>query len=166
MANICITSYTFTGDKDDLRSLYNFMNSLKEDNSFSTLLEALGSGPERVNCRGEWYDLAISDATVTFTTATAWTPLYQAIELLCRHFRALRYFYYAEEPGCDIFMTNDVKGFYYPRRITDGGRQIELANVLNTLIPYPNDDGTHRLVAFDGTVVGTMTLSLQNDHKG
>lgn len=163
MANWCYTSYTFVGDKNDLRSLYEFMQALGDDHGFDTLLKALGADPEEVRCRGEWNDLALNSDSVTFTTYTAGNPLYQAIYLLCHHFRALTYYYYAEEPMGGIYVTNDVKGFYYPKRFTDDGEPIELANFHTSLTPYPNEDGTTRLVTPDGTKVGTVSFGVKEE---
>lgn len=36
---------------------------------------------------------------------------------MCEKFLSLSHYYYAEEPGCCIYETNDTEGEYYPERI-------------------------------------------------
>lgn len=49
-----------------------------------------------------------------FTTETAWSPCNETLELVCNTFPTLNYYYQSEEPGMEVYQTNDVEGTYFP----------------------------------------------------
>lgn len=127
MANWCDTRYTLMGDKQELDAVYELMYGLETmekprvENDFGNtflgcLVDMLGGDWENASCRGEWGDLKRLDDRITFCTSTAWAPLNEVWDMLCKRYPSVRYYYYAEEPGCNIYETNDATGLYYPNR--------------------------------------------------
>ena len=119
MANICITNYVIEGEQKELDALYQMMKE-QQENHLGCLVKALGKNPEEVECRGEWIDLERQSDTLHMTIETAWTPCYEVTSLMKEAYPSLRIFYKAEEPGCDIYLKNDVEGKYFPETEADG----------------------------------------------
>ncbi len=127
MPNWCITSYTFVGEKKEIKELHDLMKGLEQiseplvENGFGTtwlgcLVEALGKKWEDVRCRGEWNNLELTGDVLRFSTMTAWCAAEEVMDLICEKYPSLFYYYYTEEPGCCIYQTNDDCGCYYPYR--------------------------------------------------
>ena len=131
MPNICTAYYVIEGEKKELDALYETMTSLQAmeqplvENNFGPtwlgcLVKALGKNPEEVLCRGEWMDLERADDTLRMTFETAWTPCYEVTALMKSTYPSLHIYYKAEEPGCGIYVKNDVEGKYFPETESDG----------------------------------------------
>ena len=131
MPNICITHYVIEGEKKEIDALYETMTSLQAMEQplvasnfgptwLGCLVKALGKNPEEVLCRGEWMDLERADDTLRMTFETAWTPCYEVAALMKSTYPSLHIYYKAEEPGCEIYVKNDVEGKYFPETEQDG----------------------------------------------
>jgi hypothetical protein len=83
-------------------------------------VKALGKNPEDVLCRGIWIELEQQDDKLLMAFETAWTPCYEVTQLMKEKFPSLRIFYKAEEPGCEVYLKNDVEGKYFPETEADG----------------------------------------------
>lgn len=129
MPNWCSTSYVVTGDKNEVRDLYEKMRSLEErekplvKNGFGVtwlgnLVTLLGRSWEEVYCRGEWSELIvdIEGNELRFCTMTAWAELRQLRHFLQEKYPSLTFYFRSEEPGMCIFQTNDKEGIYFPER--------------------------------------------------
>lgn len=129
MPNWCSTSYVVTGDKKEVRDLYEKMKSLEErekplvENDFGVtwlgnLVTLLGRNWEEVSCRGEWSELTvdIDNDELRFCTMTAWAELRQLRHFLQEKYPSLTFYFRSEEPGMCIFQTNDKEGIYFPER--------------------------------------------------
>lgn len=127
MPNWCDTTYYAVGDKRELKELYDLMTELmnmdkpRVPNGFDTnwlgcLVDALGKDWQSVRCRGTFYDVELGEEDLRFVTETAWSPCDEVIVLLRQKFRSLGFYYYAEEQGCGIYVTNDTTGQYFPDR--------------------------------------------------
>lgn len=129
MPNWCSTSYVVTGDKKEVRDLYEKMRSLEErekplvKNGFGVtwlgnLVTLLGRSWEEVHCRGEWSELTvdIDNDELRFCTMTAWAELRQLRHFLQEKYPSLTFYFRSEEPGMCIFQTNDKEGIYFPER--------------------------------------------------
>ena len=129
MPNWCSTSYVVTGDKNEVRDLYEKMRSLEErekplvENDFGVtwlgnLVTLLGRSWKEVYCRGEWSGLIvdIEDNELRFYTMTAWSELQQLRHFLQEKYPSLTFYFRSEEPGMCIFQTNDAGGIYFPER--------------------------------------------------
>lgn len=129
MPNWCSTSYVVTGDKNEVRDLYEKMRSLEErekplvKNGFGVtwlgnLVTLLGRSWEEVHCRGEWSELTvdIDNDELRFCTMTAWAELRHLRHFLQEKYPSLTFYFRSEEPGMCIFQTNDKEGIYFPER--------------------------------------------------
>ena len=120
MPNWCSTAYAIDGDAKEVRQLYELMKGLEErdspsvKNDFGTtwlgcLVDALGGDWKKIKCRGDWSFLELDedDDIVRFCTETAWYPCNEVLEFVCKKFPSLNYYCQAEEPGQNIYITND-----------------------------------------------------------
>jgi len=131
MPNICTTNYVFEGKNEELDALYQKMKELQEMEQplvknglgptwLGCLVKALGKNPDDVLCRGIWIELERQDDILLVTFETAWTPCYEVTQLMKTVFPSLQFFYKAEEPGCEVYLKNDVEGKYFPETEADG----------------------------------------------
>jgi hypothetical protein len=122
MPNWCTTNYVITGNVDEIDNVYGIMRQIEETPNPSTdfhpwlgdLVTAMEGNWKDVRCRGEWTCLErTSNNTIEFLTETAWCPMNEVLDLVCSKYPTLRYYYMAEEPGFEIFETNDELGMYF-----------------------------------------------------
>lgn len=127
MANWCFTDYTVTGDKSELKELYQAMVRLQDadkplvKNCFGTtwlgnLVFYFGGNTDCVYCRGEWIGVDLTEESLIFSTETAWAPMFEVIDFLKTKFPTLTFYFQAEEPGCEYYVTNDKDGKFYPEK--------------------------------------------------
>lgn len=129
MPNWCNTIYAVTGDKGEVRDLYNKMKSLSErdtslvENGFGktwlgNLVTLLGGDWNKVYCRGDYSMLEIDpdDNCLHFTTVSAWSDLDEVIGFLQGKYPSLEFYFMAEEFGADYWVTNDEGGKYFQDR--------------------------------------------------
>ena len=83
-------------------------------------MKALGKNPDDVLCRGIWIELERQDDILLVTFETAWTPCYEVTQLMETVYPSFRIYYKAEEPGCGVYLKNDVEGKYFPETEADG----------------------------------------------
>lgn len=121
MANWCSTSYVIEGDKEILETIKRAFDNhpVKEKSSENwegNILAALGINCEKSSIRGfvDYYS-DIDDETFHFACEEAWCRTDFA-ELLLSKFPSISIYWMAEEPGCEIYMTNDAYGTYFPER--------------------------------------------------
>ena len=136
MPNWCFTNITMTGQKEKVQFLYDKIEEWTSkdymDNGFGhTWLGniVLGSGiatkediddRDAPRCRGNivYLDIYIIDsdtAELTVQTETAWCPMMKMWSMINEHYYLnLEIIYTAEEPGVELYITNDydVAGTY------------------------------------------------------
>ena len=129
MPNWCFTQYAITGERREVRSLYNKMKRLQQrktpllPNGFGVtwlgcLVKSLGSDPEAVYCRGHWFNLSLDeDGTLRFDTEHAWSRPSEVEDLIFKVFPSVSIYYIEEELGMEVFQTNDVCGQYFPETV-------------------------------------------------
>ena len=121
MPNWCSTAYVIDGDAKEVKQLYELMKGLEErktpsvENGFGTtwlgcLVDALGKDWNDVRCRGSWNGLEMDGDVLKFSTETAWAPCSETFDLVREAFPNLRYYFQAEEPGMEVYETNDEFG--------------------------------------------------------
>ena len=126
MPNWCTTDYVFEGDKKDLQALYDTLQSIEKKQELSkttsfgnlwlgNLITELGGDWEKIYCRGYIYGPRLYDDHLVFSTETAWTPMNEVMDFVCEKLPSLEYLYQSEEPGCDLYWTNDSIGKYFCR---------------------------------------------------
>lgn len=126
MANIAFTEYYVVGQSDDLLRLKQKMDELsasvdgsnnEEANSLDLLIDSLGGDPSLIECRGFWKPstMRLEEGMLYFEVESKWADPSQWRTFVEKAFH-VRMFYYVEQLGERIFMTNDVSGRYFPYR--------------------------------------------------
>lgn len=155
MANNCFTDYIIEGDRKELQTLYEALQridtkaELKTTSGFGgrwlgNLVTELGGDWQKVYCRGtiEWYEM--ENDQLKITTDTAWVPMNEVFDFICEKFPGLTYYYQAQEPGCDLFWTNDTAGIHFCRYVVrickDGYDDEEYFDNLKNVYKYISDN--------------------------
>lgn len=138
MPNWNTTDYTLYGNKENIKRLYTDLKKTvdidrtKESKPFTFLGNSYWLGyikksflpevEEELPVRGEisYIEEDIEDhdndmASLKLTTETAWVACSELMDKIARKYD-LQLFYYSEEPGCEIFETNDLEGQFYSFR--------------------------------------------------
>lgn len=138
MPNWNTTDYTFFGHKENVKRLYDDLkrtvdiDRTKERKPFTFLGNSYWLGyiqknilpdiKEELPARGEISyideDIDCHDngmATLKLSTETAWVACSELMDMIAEKY-GLQLFYYSEEPGCEIFETNDTDGRFYSFR--------------------------------------------------
>lgn len=117
MPNWCYTSMTITGNEDEIKVLNDNFSKAKEfqgtKSDFSgiwlgKLVEYLGVDYQKVSCKGSIINYNYVPGKILVDTETAWQPLFEPILMMVEKFAPnSQITYYCEEPGCEIYLTND-----------------------------------------------------------
>ena len=129
MPNWCFTTYKCVGDIEEILDLNNKLMELDnmkeplEPNGFGNLwlgclVKILGGDAEKVYCRGDITEFSYNeeDDVLTIDTQTAWNEMEEVRFFLKKVYPSLEIYYYEEEPGCEIYQTNDRHGRFFPQR--------------------------------------------------
>ena len=127
MANQSDVVYKCIGDPKEVRSLYKIINAndkrktSRVKNGFGTLwigniIDALGEDWEKLRCRGEIIGYHIEKNLLTIYQSTAWCEQEGFRECIEKKFPSIKVYYREEEPGCDVYYTNDADRNYFPER--------------------------------------------------
>lgn len=127
MANQSDVVYKCIGDPKEVRSLYKIINAndkrktSRVKNGFGTLwigniIDALGEDWEKLRCRGEIIGYHIENNLLTINQSTAWCEQEGFRECIEKKFPSIKVYYRDEEPGCDVYYTNDADRNYFPER--------------------------------------------------
>ena len=127
MPNWCDVVYKCIGDPKEVRSLYKIINAndkrktSRVKNGFGTLwigniIDALGEDWEKLRCRGEIIGYHIENNLLTIYQSTAWCEQEGFRECIEKKFPSIKVYYREEEPGCDVYYTNDAERNYFPER--------------------------------------------------
>ena len=119
--------YKCIGDPKEVRSLYKIINAndkrktSRVKNGFGTLwigniIDALGEDWEKLRCRGEIIGYHIENNLLTIYQSTAWCEQEGFRECIEQKFPSIKVYYREEEPGCDVYYTNDADRNYFPER--------------------------------------------------
>lgn len=127
MANWADTSYVIV-DKG-ARELYNIMRDLEQRSEplhpngwgntwLGNLVIALGGDWEQVHCRGEWDEMEWDEEAeeLRFRTESAWAHPHEVMGLVKEKYPDISIFFISEEPGMEIYVTNDIGGQYFAYR--------------------------------------------------
>ena len=127
MANQSDVVYKCIGDPKEVRSLYKIINAndkrktSRVKNGFGTLwigniIDALGEDWQKLRCRGEIIGYHIENNLLTIYQSTAWCEQEGFRECIEKKFPSIKVYYREEEPGCDVYYTNDADRNYFPER--------------------------------------------------
>lgn len=115
MANICTNQYRFIfGDEEKAKKFFDFIGGGNPDCSNNSVYN-LGIAAKIENAEHrdvrEWIDIEeISRNSVRVYSESKWTPCPNAWRDIARTFdENVEVFYEAEEPGCEIYDSNDPK---------------------------------------------------------
>lgn len=153
MPNWCSTDYYVVGSKKEVLDLNKKMERLENrkkslvKNSFGNtwlgnLVKSLGGDWEKVYCRGEWrcreYDE--KNNTLIFTTETAWREMVEWRKFIESYYTTIKLLYVTEEPGMEIYQTNDKDGiFFKDRYILDYGVDIEYFETIDQVVKFTEE---------------------------
>ena len=129
MPNWCSTIYVCIGDPKKVRKLYDVIDANmnrtepRVKNGFGPLwigciIDQLGEDWQKYPCRGEitGYELNDKGNILTIYQETAWCEQEGFRQCIEKVFPGMKVYYREEEPGCDVYYTNDAKGKYFPER--------------------------------------------------
>lgn len=127
MPNWCDTTYKCVGEKEDIQSLHKTLEQLQAmkkpfiKNGFGNMwlgcvVNILGGKWEDVRCRGEIIDFSMDGDILVISQSTAWCEQEEFRYFLERHYSGMKIYYQEEEPGCEVYYTNDETGEYFPDR--------------------------------------------------
>lgn len=121
MPNWDSIQYTIRGEKNELQEIYNALLKMKESEHpdwVGSVLTGLGfdrKSLEDYQLRAFVQDFSLEDGQLVITTEEAWC-MTDFPNLLLEVFPNLDILYIEEEPGCQIYETNDAEGYTYPER--------------------------------------------------
>lgn len=127
MPNWCDTTYKCVGDPKEVRSLYKIIEqnakrkTSRVKNGFGSLwqgciIDCLGFDWEKYRCRGEIIDYQLDGNVLTIYQNTAWCEQEGFRECIEKKYPSIKVYYQEEEPGCEVYCTNDSTGKYFPDR--------------------------------------------------
>lgn len=123
MPNWCYTQITIShDDQKEIDKLYNLIeewtskNYKQSDFGNYWLGNIVGNsgidtwdGDFKIRCRGRLFDLNKSEKELYIATETAWTPMLRMwLKILEKYSPDAQLIYTAEEPGCCIYVTNNL----------------------------------------------------------
>lgn len=147
MANWAISTYQIEGDKNTLKTIHDiyreFMNKTRPfkegscESWFGNLFHAINKPiPKDYYMRGfiEEMELSNDGQLLTINAEEAWGAT-DFRRMLKKCYPQLTIYYIVEEPGCEVYATNDAEGKYFPERI-----YIDACNDGNYISDYFNND--------------------------
>lgn len=121
MPNWDSIQYTIRGEEKELQEIYDALLKMKESEHpdwVGSVLMGLGfdrKSLEDHQLRAFVQEFSLEDAVLVITTEEAWC-MTEFPNLLLEVFPNLDILYIEEEPGCEIYETNDAEGNTYPER--------------------------------------------------
>lgn len=129
MPNWAYTDYVVTGDNKKVNEMFSMLERLnarkrplaKSDFGklwLGNIVLLLGKHWKDVYCRGsiQSYQKSFDNQNLFLAVESAWGEMNEVRELLQQKFPSLQVYYYVEEPGMEIYSTNDQSGKYFPSR--------------------------------------------------
>lgn len=125
MPNWCDTTYKCVGDPKEVRVLHKILKYIDirkttiVRNGFGkwrlgNLVTKLGGKWEDYCCRGEITGYSFDGDVLEITQYTAWCEQEGVRRIIQEKFPSIKVYYREEEPGCEVYYTNDTTGSYFP----------------------------------------------------
>lgn len=125
MPNWCATEYKCVGDLKEVKALHKVLKYIdKRKTSIVTndfgkwwlgnLVTKLGGKWQDYPCRGKILSYSLDGDVLLITQMTAWCEQEGVRRLIQEKFPGIKVYYRVEEPGCEVFYTNDNTGRYFP----------------------------------------------------
>lgn len=129
MANWASTSYRIEGSKEDLEKVYNVIDEFMSErrkpvqvdasNEWEgNIIRALGATDEQMKnnyLRGFIEEYEMDGDVIRIEAEEAWGTT-DFRHVLAQLMPELTIYYIVEEPGCEVYATNDADGKYFPER--------------------------------------------------
>lgn len=147
-----VTYACITNDEKEAKNLYNAIHNIDKrrnplaKSDFGRLwlgcfVKQLGDDEKKLCCRGEItdyeYETLEGEYVVKIHQETAWGEQTDVRELIEKTFPSVKVLYIVEEPGCEIFVTNDEEGRFFPERFAlDGSEDHEYFETIDEVISY------------------------------
>ena len=153
MANYMLSNYVIEGKKaelDEFEAMLRRLEAMKEEDFpikdvswgstwLGFIINELGQDWNGYNCKGTWYDLERRGGdALAITFESAWEAPEGMLALIAERWPSFKYYFYREEPGSEVFETNDVEGKYFPRRY-----------YLRGLVPNDSEEAMDGFLQFD-----------------
>ena len=153
MPNWCSVTYAcITKDEKEAKKLYNAIYSMDKsrnplaESDFGKLwlgcfVKQLGGDECKIRCRGEITDYSIEtindEHIVKIHQETAWVEQEEVRFLIRRTFPSLEVLFIEEEPGGEVFCTNDSVGRFFPERyLLDGNEVFEYFETIDQVVAW------------------------------
>lgn len=153
MPNWCSVTYAcITKDEKEAKKLYNAIYSMDKsrnplaESDFGKLwlgcfVKQLGGDECKIRCRGEIMDYSIEtigdEHIVKIHQETAWVEQEEVRFLIRRTFPSMEVLFIEEEPGCEVFCTNDSAGRFFPERyLLDGNEVYEYFETIDQVVAW------------------------------
>lgn len=132
MPNWCDTTYKVVGEPKEVGHLFRSLQKLESmkspylSNGFGNMwlgcvINYLGGNYENYSCRGEITQFGMKDEVLVINQETAWCEQEGFRTFIEQKYPSVKVYYCEEEPGCDIYYTNDTTGLYFPEEyLLDG----------------------------------------------
>lgn len=131
MVNWASTSYRIEGSRSDLERLFDVIDGFMrgkvqpiEEGADATwegnIVKALGATDRQINenyLRGFIAEYELDDGSIRIEVEEAWGAS-DFRHLLTKLMPELTVYFVVEEPGCEVYATNDVEGKYFPYRFS------------------------------------------------
>lgn len=125
MPNWCQTTYKIIGPDKDLQKINDILNKCDErvnplnENDFGNLwlgdiITDLGFDYNDFCCRGEVVDWYFDDDVFVIYQSTAWCEQEGFRECIRTKFPDVDIYVFEDEPGCEVFCTNDIYKYCFP----------------------------------------------------
>lgn len=129
MANWASTSYRIEGSKEDLEKVYNVIDEFMSERRKPTevnassewegnIIKALEATDEQMKnnyLRGFIEEYEMDGDIIRIEAEEAWGTT-DFRQVLAQLMPELTIYYIVEEPGCEVYATNDADGKYFPER--------------------------------------------------
>ena len=126
MANWASVRYRIEGQRNDLQEIYNKYQTLLSEKQAeegddkliweSEITDGLGIDSKNSSLRGYMLKCEFTDESLSVEAEEAWV-LTDFRHLLESHYENMSIYYMLEEPCCDVYVTNDAEGKYFPIRV-------------------------------------------------
>lgn len=141
---MCSTIYKCVGDEKELEELFQIIkkNYDSREPYLCSVLESMGFDLKELDekglrCRGDIIYFDYDDGILTIDQDTAWCEQEGFRICIEEKYPNVKVFYCEEEPGCEVYYTNDVMREYFPERyVIDGSDIREYFSNIDEVIEY------------------------------
>lgn len=128
MPNWCNTTYKCVGDPKEVKELFSIVENIFhrkqpiQPNGFGPLwlgelVNDLGYNWKEHSCRGEMTDYSYDgEGCLTINQCTAWCEQPGVRYVIEDKFPSINVYYMDEEPGCEVYRTNDSEGSWFSEK--------------------------------------------------